>query len=47
MYVAKQDRYEKMTYRRTGKSGLKLPLLSLAYGKILGTMIQSVINVRF
>jgi len=28
-YVAAQDRYESMIYRRTGRSGLKLPLLSL------------------
>ncbi|EOT26118.1 aldo/keto reductase [Enterococcus durans] len=36
MYVAKQDRYEKMTYRRTGKSGLKLPLLSLGLWQNFG-----------
>ena len=28
-YVAAQDRYESMIYRRTGRSGIKLPLLSL------------------
>jgi L-glyceraldehyde 3-phosphate reductase len=28
-YIAARDRYESMTYRRTGRSGLKLPLLSL------------------
>ena len=28
-YFAAEDRYESMTYRRTGRSGLKLPLLSL------------------
>ncbi|GAA5029921.1 glyceraldehyde 3-phosphate reductase [Marivirga lumbricoides] len=28
-YIADEQRYEKMTYRRCGKSGLKLPLLSL------------------
>ncbi|MDQ4038239.1 MAG: aldo/keto reductase, partial [Actinomycetota bacterium] len=28
-YIAALDRYESMTYRRTGRSGLKLPLLSL------------------
>ncbi len=28
-YVAAQDRYESMTYRRVGQSGIKLPLLSL------------------
>ncbi|MDQ3732666.1 MAG: L-glyceraldehyde 3-phosphate reductase [Actinomycetota bacterium] len=28
-YLAAEDRYESMIYRRTGRSGLKLPLLSL------------------
>ncbi|HKL36811.1 MAG TPA: L-glyceraldehyde 3-phosphate reductase [Salegentibacter sp.] len=28
-YIASEDRYEKMVYRRCGKSGIKLPLLSL------------------
>ena len=28
-YVADPDRYEQMTYRRTGRSGLKLPVVSL------------------
>ena len=28
-YVAAQDRYESMTYRRVGHSGIKLPLVSL------------------
>ena len=28
-YVAAEDRYEKMVYRRCGKSGLKLPAISL------------------
>jgi len=28
-YVAEQDRYEAMPYRRTGRSGLKLPAISL------------------
>jgi L-glyceraldehyde 3-phosphate reductase len=28
-YIAAQDRYESMTYRRVGRSGVKLPLLSL------------------
>jgi L-glyceraldehyde 3-phosphate reductase len=28
-YVAAQDRYESMTYRRVGRSGIKLPLISL------------------
>lgn len=29
MYVAKENRYNKMTYRRVGRSGLKLPAVSL------------------
>ena len=29
IYIPKNDRYEKMKYRRTGKSGLLLPELSL------------------
>ena len=28
-YVAAEDRYESMTYRRVGRSGIKLPLISL------------------
>ena len=28
-YVAAEDRYEQMAYRRTGRSGLKLPAISL------------------
>ncbi|NLE70589.1 MAG: aldo/keto reductase, partial [Actinomycetales bacterium] len=28
-YVADASRYDRMTYRRTGRSGLDLPLLSL------------------
>ncbi len=28
-YVAAEDRYERMTYRRCGRSGIKLPLVSL------------------
>jgi L-glyceraldehyde 3-phosphate reductase len=37
-YVANENRYQKMEYRRCGKSGLKLPLISLGlwhnFGKI-------------
>jgi len=29
MYIAEKDRYELMKYRRAGKSGLKLPVISL------------------
>jgi L-glyceraldehyde 3-phosphate reductase len=28
-YLAKDDRYDRMTYRRAGRSGIKLPLISL------------------
>ncbi|MEO6501815.1 MAG: L-glyceraldehyde 3-phosphate reductase [Jatrophihabitantaceae bacterium] len=28
-YLAAEDRYERMTYRRAGRSGIKLPLISL------------------
>jgi L-glyceraldehyde 3-phosphate reductase len=31
-----EDRYEKMTYRRCGRSGLKLPAVSLGYWQSLG-----------
>ena len=31
MYLAKEERYEKMTYRRCGKSGLMLPAVSLGF----------------
>jgi L-glyceraldehyde 3-phosphate reductase len=37
-YIPKEDRYEKMQYRRCGNSGIKLPLISLGlwhnFGKI-------------
>ena len=37
-YIPKEDRYEKMRYRRCGNSGIKLPLISLGlwhnFGKI-------------
>jgi len=36
MYEASKDRYEKMPYRRVGKSGLKLPLLSLGFWQNFG-----------
>lgn len=31
MYIANKDRYQKMIYRNVGKSGLKLPLISLGF----------------
>jgi L-glyceraldehyde 3-phosphate reductase len=36
MYLANKDRYEKMTYRRVGNSGLKLPLISLGFWQNFG-----------
>ena len=35
-YIAADDRYDSMPYRRTGRSGLDLPLLSLGYWHNLG-----------
>ena len=36
-YVAAEDRYESMEYRHTGRSGLKLPVLSLGLWQNFGT----------
>ena len=36
-YLAKESRYQDMTYRASGKSGLKLPLLSLGLWHNFGT----------
>src|SRR5512139_3198333 len=36
MHTFRSDRYEKMEYRRCGKSGLKLPALSLGFWQSLG-----------
>lgn len=35
-YVAAEDRYEKLPYRRTGRSGLKLPAISLGLWQNFG-----------
>ena len=35
-YKAKEDRYDKMQYRRCGKSGILLPLISLGLWQQLG-----------
>ena len=35
-YIAADDRYESMTYRRTGRSGLELPLVSLGFWQNFG-----------
>lgn len=45
MYVENQQRYEKMTYRKTGKSGLRLPLLSLGLWQNFGDY-DPIINQR-
>ena len=37
MYLAAADRYEKMTYARTGRSGLDLPKISLGLWQNFGT----------
>lgn len=36
MYIAKENRYEKMVYNRCGKSGLKLPAVSLGMWQNFG-----------
>lgn len=36
MYIAASDRYQKMKYNRVGKSGLKLPQLSLGFWQNFG-----------
>jgi len=36
MYTAAQDRYERMTYARTGRSGLRLPRISLGLWQNFG-----------
>lgn len=38
MYVASENRYEKMIYNRCGKSGLKLPAVSLGLWRNFGDM---------
>ncbi|PZR99060.1 MAG: aldo/keto reductase, partial [Candidatus Nephthysia bennettiae] len=35
-YVAAEDRYESMVYRRSGRSGLSLPALSLGLWQNFG-----------
>ena len=37
MYNADSSRYEKMTYNRCGKSGLKLPKVSLGFWHNFGS----------
>lgn len=38
MYRADQNRYGSMQYNRCGKSGLKLPAVSLGFGIISGQL---------
>lgn len=45
MYTAKEDRYENMIYNRCGKSGLKLPALSLGMWHNFGT-VNDVENMK-
>ena len=40
MYVANEKRYEKMQYNRLGKSGLKLPAVSLGFWHNFGDNAQ-------
>jgi L-glyceraldehyde 3-phosphate reductase len=35
-YLAAEDRYDRMTYRRSGRSGLKLPAVSLGFWQTFG-----------
>jgi L-glyceraldehyde 3-phosphate reductase len=37
-YIARDDRYEGVTYRRAGRSGLLLPPLSLGFWHNFGTV---------
>lgn len=45
MYTAKEDRYENMIYNRCGKSGLKLPALSLGMWHNFGS-VSDVENMK-
>ena len=45
MYTAKEDRYENMIYNRCGKSGLKLPALSLGMWHNFGS-VNDVENMK-
>ena len=40
MYVANEKRYDKMQYNRLGKSGLKLPAVSLGFWHNFGDNAQ-------
>ena len=37
LYLASEKRYEKMTYNRVGKSGLKFPAVSLGFWHNFGS----------
>ena len=45
LYVADKDRYHKMQYQRCGRSGLKLPKLSLGLWQNFGA-VDSMSNAR-
>ena len=45
MYIAKENRYEKMTYKCCGRSGLKLPALSLGMWHNFGS-VNDVENMK-
>ena len=45
MYIAKENRYEKMTYNCCGRSGLKLPALSLGMWHNFGS-VNDVENMK-
>ena len=43
IYTAASDRYEKMTYNRVGRSGLKFPAVSLGLWHISAQKITMII----
>ena len=49
MYIAAEDRYEKMVYRRCGQSGLKLPAVSLGLWHNFGdnSSYSNMVNMCF
>lgn len=49
MYIAKEDRYEKMIYNRCGKSGLRLPAFSLGMWHNFGSVnnLENMKNILF
>lgn len=52
MYIAKEQRYDKMIYRRAGNSGLRLPVISLGLWKNFGAessfeMVEKMCHTAF